>query len=604
MRPGRRPRYTLTEVYRAVSARAPATFTLLGPVLAGLRRSRATIAVVVCTFTAASVAAYQVYNAVCAQESAAQRALLSHARFAAWTFAREANAELERAARRILAPTVSLAAERDAASAPSVLVAEGVRAARRCACVAVPDVRFTFAVDLKHGDVVAGAVGDEIPETPTGDIEQTIIRTIREGIGAGAVAGDPVIARLPSDGGGTIAIAYMLADHPGAHGGRTHTAYGYAFDVASAARAVFPAVLASRALLPPTAATAMPVDSALTLSVTGADSRVIYRSRATRAMRPAATLGMTGAFDGFAVRVAMRPAFASKVAVGNWTWNRSQFVLGLITLSAGLVIVSLLQLHRERQLARVKSELVSGVSHELRTPLAQIRMFAEMLRLGWVRSDDERQRSVAIIDQEARRLAHLVENILQFSRAERSTPRVSLDSLELAALVDEVVESFAPLAGTRGTTVRTTHAGHAVALADRDALRQVLLNLLDNAVKYGPAGQTVTAGTRVTDDGRAQLWVDDQGTGIPAWDKARVWEPFRRLDRAVEAGISGNGIGLAVVRELVTAQGGTVTVHDAPGGGASFVVTLQATSATRVGSASPNAPSRFPASPHREPSLQ
>ena len=222
----------------------------------------------------------------------------------------------------------------------------------------------------------------------------------------------------------------------------------------------------------------------------------------------------------------------------------------------------------------MKSELVSGVSHELRTPLAQIRMFAEMLRLGWVRSDDERQRSVAIIDQEARRLTHLVENILQFSRAERSIPRVSLAALDLATLVDEVVESFAPLAGTRGVTVRTSHTGHVVARADRDALRQVLLNLLDNAVKYGPVGQTITFGTRMAPDGRAQVWVDDQGSGIAARDKARVWEPFRRLDRAVEAGISGNGIGLAVVRELVVAQGGSVSVLDAPGGGASFVVSL------------------------------
>jgi signal transduction histidine kinase len=569
-----------------------------------MRRSRATIAVVVCTFTAASVAAYQVYNAVCAQESAAQRALLSHARFAAWTFAREANAELERGARRVLAPTVALAAERGAASAPSVLVAEGVRSARRCACVAVPDVRFTFAIDLARADVVVGAVGDEMPETPSGDIEQSVIRTVRDGIAAGAVTGDPVIARLPSDG--TIAIAYMLAGSGPHRGSEPHTAYGYAFDVASAGRAVFPAVLASRTLLPPTGATPLPVDSALTLSVTGADQRVVYRSAATRALRPVAALGMTGAFDGFAVRVAMRPAFASRVAIGNWTWNRSQFVLGLITLSAGLVIVSLLQLHRERQLARVKSELVSGVSHELRTPLAQIRMFAEMLRLGWVRSEDERQRSVAIIDQEARRLAHLVENILQFSRAERSTTRVSLERLELTALVDEVVDSFAPLAGSRGVTVRTAHTGHALALADRDALRQVLLNLLDNAVKYGPAGQTITAGTRVLDDGHVQLWVDDQGSGIPARDKARVWEPFRRLDRAVEAGISGNGIGLAVVRELVAAQGGTVTVHDAPGGGASFVVTLRggseashATPTTR-----PNESAAYAAAPPREPSLQ
>ena len=573
-------------------------------VLAGMRRSRATIAVVVCTFTAASVAAYQVYNAVCAQESAAQRALLSHARFAAWTFAREANAELERAARRVLAPTVSLAAERGAASAPSVLVAEGVRSARRCACVAVPDVRFTFAIDLARADVVVGAVGDEMPETPSGDIEQSVIRTVRDGIAAGAVTGDPIIARLASDG--TIAIAYMLAGSGAHRGSEPHTAYGYAFDVASAGRAVFPAVLASRVLLPPTGATPLPVDSALTLSVTGADQRVIYRSAATRALRPVATLGMTGAFDGFAVRVAMRPAFASRVAIGNWTWNRSQFVLGLITLSAGLVIVSLLQLHRERQLARVKSELVSGVSHELRTPLAQIRMFAEMLRLGWVRSEDERQRSVAIIDQEARRLAHLVENILQFSRAERSTPRVSLETLELTALVDEVVESFAPLAGSRGVTVRTAHAGHALAYADRDALRQVLLNLLDNAVKYGPAGQTITAGTRTLDDGHVQLWVDDQGAGIPARDKARVWEPFRRLDRAVEAGISGNGIGLAVVRELVAAQGGTVMVHDAPGGGASFVVTLQgvADASRATQNVRPNESPSYAAASHREPSLQ
>jgi len=228
-----------------------------------------------------------------------------------------------------------------------------------------------------------------------------------------------------------------------------------------------------------------------------------------------------------------------------------------------------------------------------------------MLRLGWVRSDDERQRSVAIIDQEARRLAHLVENILQFSRAERSAPRLSLERLELAALVDEVVDGFAPLAGSRGVTVRTTHSGHAVALADRDALRQVLLNLLDNAVKYGPPGQTITAGTRVAGGGRVQLWVDDQGSGIAARDKARVWEPFRRLDRAVEAGISGNGIGLAVVRELVGAQGGTVAVLDAAGGGASFVVTLRASTGASGSTADvgPNESGGFAEATRREHSL-
>ena len=569
--------------------------------LAGIRRSRVTIAVVVSTFTAASIAGYQVYNAVCAQESAAQRALASHARFAAWTFAREASAELERGARRILAPTAALTTGGAAASTPSFLVAEGIRAARQCSCVVVPDVRFTFAVDHRRGGIIVGTVGDEIPETPPADIEQAIVTEVRKGLASGVVVGDPTVVRLATFG--SMAIAYMLADvAEGRVADSPRMAYGYAFDVASAGRAVFPSVLATRLLLPPGGAGAMPVDSALVLAVNGVDGREVYNSAAARTIRPGARMSMTGAFEGFTVRVAMRPAFASSVAVGNWTWNRSQLVLGLITLSAGLVIVSLLQLHRERQLARVKSELVSGVSHELRTPLAQIRMFAEMLRLGWVRSDEERQRSVAIIDQEARRLTHLVENILQFSRAERSTPRVSLESLELNGLVDEVVDGFAPLARTRGTTVRTVHgAGEGtLALADRDALKQVLLNLLDNALKYGPSGQTITAGTGVGPDGRAHIWVDDQGVGIPARDKARIWEPFRRLDRAVEAGISGNGIGLAVVRELMLAQGGGVSVQDAPGGGARFIVTLRCVTATgevppslAVASALHHAPSRM-----------
>ena len=230
--------------------------------------------------------------------------------------------------------------------------------------MAVPDVRFTFAVDLAGGKVVVGAVGDEMPETPSGDIRRSVIRMVRDGLAAGAVTGDPVIARLPIDG--TIAIAYMLAGPTGAHRrGDAAAAYGYAFDVGVGGSGRIPGGAGVSCALPPTGSAALPVDSALTLCSSRAGRASDLPVGGTRALRPAATLGMTGAFDGFAVRVAMRPAFASRVAVGTWTWNRSQFVLGLITLSAGLVIVSLLQLHRERQLARVKSELVSGVSHEL-----------------------------------------------------------------------------------------------------------------------------------------------------------------------------------------------------------------------------------------------
>jgi hypothetical protein len=172
--------------------------------------------------------------------------------------------------------------------------------------------------------VVIGAVGDEMPQSPAGNTGQLVLANIRDGIRNGAVVGDPVIARLPGDG--TMAIAYMLAGGAEADSmAGARSAYGYAFDVASAGRAVFPAVLASRVLLPPTSSTAMPVDSALTLSVTGPGDRLVFRSAATKALRPAATLGMTGRSraSGCAWPCGRRSPRASPSAAGRGTARSS-----------------------------------------------------------------------------------------------------------------------------------------------------------------------------------------------------------------------------------------------------------------------------------------
>jgi signal transduction histidine kinase len=124
-------------------------------------------------------------------------------------------------------------------------------------------------------------------------------------------------------------------------------------------------------------------------------------------------------------------------------------------------------------------------------------------------------------------------------------------------------------------TRRATSAleASAIVLLDRDALRQILLNLLDNAVKYGPAGQTITVGSEIAGD-RARLWVEDQGPGIPHEDRHRVWEPYVRLTREAESSTGGSGIGLSVVRELVTLHGGRTRAEGAPGGGARVVIEL------------------------------
>ena len=219
---------------------------------------------------------------------------------------------------------------------------------------------------------------------------------------------------------------------------------------------------------------------------------------------------------------------------------------------------------------RLRQDFTSSVSHELRTPLTQILLYGETLELGRARGEDARREAVGVIVQEARRLAHLVENVLHLSRAERRLVRVRPVPVPLAPALREIVERFASLAGADAVRIRTELDETLVALADLGALHQIVINLLDNAVKYGGRG-AITVRTERR-QGRVTIAIEDAGGGIPAGDRSRVWEPFVRL-RSTDA-IPGSGIGLAVVRELVAAHGGACRVEDAPGGGSRFVVEL------------------------------
>ncbi|HEX6064049.1 MAG TPA: HAMP domain-containing sensor histidine kinase, partial [Longimicrobiales bacterium] len=171
--------------------------------------------------------------------------------------------------------------------------------------------------------------------------------------------------------------------------------------------------------------------------------------------------------------------------------HRGWEFLGLFGLAVGLVASSLLLLRREEQLARTRANFVSGVSHELRTPLAQIRLFAEMLLLGRVRTESDRRRSLEIIDTEARRLSQLVENVLQVARSERGHMHVNPIAMRVAPIIRECVESFSLLAEARSMEFRMELQEGLIAPVDSAAVRQIVLNLLDNAAKYGPNGQRI-----------------------------------------------------------------------------------------------------------------
>jgi len=321
-------------------------------------------------------------------------------------------------------------------------------------------------------------------------------------------------------------------------------------------------------------------DSLMSVVVTSADGAKLYHSPVQYAATFSARDTVEAMMGGMQVAVALRPELASKLVIGGLPRSRLPLLLGALGLTAGLIVTALVQLRREYELARLRTDFVSGVSHELRTPLAQIRMFSETLLLGRVRSEEEGRRSLEIIDQESRRLTHLVENLLHFSRSERQVTRLSPERAPLAPLVQEALEGFAPLAGARGVRLRSELAEGVVAPVDAEAFRQMLLNLLDNAVKYGPPGQVVTVGL-AAGDRRARIWVDDQGPGIPAADRERVWDRFWRLERDRGSAVAGTGIGLAVVRELVALHGGRAWAEDGQNGplptggrGVRFVIEL------------------------------
>jgi signal transduction histidine kinase len=253
------------------------------------------------------------------------------------------------------------------------------------------------------------------------------------------------------------------------------------------------------------------------------------------------------------------------------------------TLFVSLVALGRNRLHvrrtrRERELTRLRADFVASTSHELRTPLAQIRLFAELLQKGALRGPEESARALRIIEKEASRLTILVDNLLHYTRLRRRAEDAAAGgdasveaTSEVAAEVAHVVEAFAPLAAERGTQVTCAVPDGLHARVDSLALRQVLINYLENAVKYGPPRQTITVSASAHGP-RVRLWVDDQGAGVPRDERALIWEPFRRGRVAESSAHGGSGIGLAVVRELALQYGGDAGVEDAPGGGARFVV--------------------------------
>jgi len=242
---------------------------------------------------------------------------------------------------------------------------------------------------------------------------------------------------------------------------------------------------------------------------------------------------------------------------------------------AGLLVIS--DISEMRRLEKIRREFVANVSHELRTPLTSIRGFIETFLSGKVTEPSRSREFLERMEEDAVRLTKLIDDLLDLSRIEARESSLNREPLVLADLVDKVLVSLKPCLESKDITVENhlAECRDLCVLADADALKQVFVNLLDNAVKFNkPGGKVILRAGR--QKGHAVISVEDTGCGIPEAMQERVFERFFRADPARSRDLGGTGLGLSILKHIVEAHGGKVSCTSRLDYGSTFTVTLPA----------------------------
>ena len=268
-----------------------------------------------------------------------------------------------------------------------------------------------------------------------------------------------------------------------------------------------------------------------------------------------------------------------------YAWGQfARIMLGMNNTELQLAEARALAAHEHAKAERSEQsrrELIVNVSHELRTPIASIRGHVESLQMAAEQNPTpasaEQSTYLEIVQREADRLSALIDDLLALARAEAGELRLEITAIQAGEVVEEIYQTLAPLARRERqiTLVRNAPANLPPALADRQRLMQVLLNLVRNAITYTPAGGIVSLMLEQADAGHIAITVADTGIGIPPEDLDRVFDRFYRTDASRARATGGFGLGLSIVRDLVNAMGGSISVTSAVGEGSQFRVLLR-----------------------------
>lgn len=567
----------------------------------------ALVGLLLVVFVIAGLLVYEAWNTGRSRREIAERGLQDYAAYATWSTARTGEGVLLASLSTIFRNVAGNRVAPGSPLAPIPEIVSGAAYLRQCDCAMNIPALYYFRFDRRSVSLQTALDNPDVAQ-PRTDVGWASAKV-------GSFTPTPAKRQAPDESEWLKVVLAQLSGRPiynfglllAPHGdsiraigvapqrdsaGEVVGVFGFVASAPAFAAATFNSLWRNPKLLPYAITRGMPNDSLLAAVVTTSTGVEVYRSRQwTEGLRSdTASFGSVG--GNMKVRVALRGDAIARLQGGIVPASRVPVWVGLLMLTGMLTVVIIRNIQREHELARLRLEFSASVSHELRTPLAQILLFGETLTLGRTRSDGERANAASVIVREARRLMHLVDNSLTFSRAERPTVSLSPRRVTIAPIVRDVISGFEPLASARDVIITSRLNELAETFVDSEALGQMVLNLLDNAVKYGPTGQRViveltrghfaartpaTIARKGKTDPRptVRLSVEDEGPGVEGGAREDIWVAFARGVNGEPAIGTGCGLGLAVVRELTERHSGTAWVEPAAAGsGSRFVIEL------------------------------
>ena len=318
--------------------------------------------------------------------------------------------------------------------------------------------------------------------------------------------------------------------------------------------------------------TASSSSSDLAITISDENSQVLYSSAAAQKGYLLES-NLDRPFSSWKTGVGLKNTNLDDLARDSFLHSAGATVIVLVFLLCGIAL-TIRSTDREARLAQAKSNFVSNVSHELKTPLSLLSLFSEILELGRVNSEEKKTEYYRIIRHESLRLNKMIDNILDFSKIEAGRKTYNFTHSDIATVIEDVLSSYRYQIVNSGFDVQTEiQPDLPPVLIDRDAMAQAISNLVDNAIKYSGEVKQFSIKTQTRGSDLA-IEIADRGIGIPRAEQAKVFEKFYRVGNGLVHDVKGSGLGLSLVKHIVEAHHGTISVESDTGKGSRFTILL------------------------------